>query len=391
MTQEQLADRLGVSYQSISRWENSGTYPDMELIPSIAKIFSVSLDTLFDIPKIAKEEETRNTLDSLRREAMKKDFDVNTVNELIRDIRRNYIDTESMELFWTIGNDRCYSHPEILPEVRLTAEAYLEVSKNTLWKNQVIETMAVIEDDEHVREFLNKYAPEIDISQCALMLKRYEMRREWDKYEIDRKTALFGLMSKICDSRSSYFNVKHKATDPLYLSELYKFQLEILNRFCGYSLDQEFPISGNGKVDFWVQERLDIGFRYACCLAALNDRDAAFAVLKDCVLLLENIMQITDEIELSCSSVWLKDYIWHAEPIWSNLRNDPDGKEERCIWIHADDGYLYMVFPSVYYDMLVGPHEWGWGEWFEFICHDETYVQLAARVEKLVQHREKTN
>ena len=46
LTQEQLADRLGVSYQSISRWENGITYPDIEFLPSIANHFSVSLDFL---------------------------------------------------------------------------------------------------------------------------------------------------------------------------------------------------------------------------------------------------------------------------------------------------------------------------------------------------------
>jgi transcriptional regulator with XRE-family HTH domain len=46
MTQEQFADRLGVSYQSVSRWENGVTYPDIEFLPAIAKQFSVSLDYL---------------------------------------------------------------------------------------------------------------------------------------------------------------------------------------------------------------------------------------------------------------------------------------------------------------------------------------------------------
>ena len=39
LTQEALADRLGVTYQSISRWENGTTYPDLELIP--AKDFKI--------------------------------------------------------------------------------------------------------------------------------------------------------------------------------------------------------------------------------------------------------------------------------------------------------------------------------------------------------------
>ena len=62
MTQEQLALRLGVSYQSVSRWENGGTYPDLELIPAIADIFSVSVDTLLGIPQKQKEEKANGSV-----------------------------------------------------------------------------------------------------------------------------------------------------------------------------------------------------------------------------------------------------------------------------------------------------------------------------------------
>ena len=45
-TQTQLAEQLGTSVQSVSRWESGGGYPDMELLPELAKIFGVTVDNL---------------------------------------------------------------------------------------------------------------------------------------------------------------------------------------------------------------------------------------------------------------------------------------------------------------------------------------------------------
>lgn len=46
MTQEQLALRMNVSPQAVSKWENS-SYPDGELLPQLAKVLNTSLDELF--------------------------------------------------------------------------------------------------------------------------------------------------------------------------------------------------------------------------------------------------------------------------------------------------------------------------------------------------------
>ena len=46
MTQEQIAEVLGVSCQAISKWETNSSYPDISLLPIIADYFGVSVDCL---------------------------------------------------------------------------------------------------------------------------------------------------------------------------------------------------------------------------------------------------------------------------------------------------------------------------------------------------------
>ena len=47
MTQEALAEVIGVSPQTISKWENNTTYPDIALLPVLADVFGVTIDVLY--------------------------------------------------------------------------------------------------------------------------------------------------------------------------------------------------------------------------------------------------------------------------------------------------------------------------------------------------------
>ncbi|MGL6174187.1 MAG: helix-turn-helix domain-containing protein [Cellulosilyticaceae bacterium] len=51
LTQEQIADIIGVSPQAVSRWECDTTYPDISILPIIAEFFNVSIDELLGTQK----------------------------------------------------------------------------------------------------------------------------------------------------------------------------------------------------------------------------------------------------------------------------------------------------------------------------------------------------
>lgn len=74
LTQEQLASRLGVSAQSVSKWENFVAMPDISLLPMIAGEFGVSIDELFDLTteqKLYRIEKRIETQDELSDEIFK--------------------------------------------------------------------------------------------------------------------------------------------------------------------------------------------------------------------------------------------------------------------------------------------------------------------------------
>lgn len=55
LTQEQAAERLGVSPQAVSRWENAVTLPDVLLLPAVAALYGVSVDELYRRHPVAYE------------------------------------------------------------------------------------------------------------------------------------------------------------------------------------------------------------------------------------------------------------------------------------------------------------------------------------------------
>ena len=64
LSQEQLADELGVSRQAISKWESSAAYPEMDKIITLCDRFNLNIDDLLhkDIREVKGEEESKKNI-----------------------------------------------------------------------------------------------------------------------------------------------------------------------------------------------------------------------------------------------------------------------------------------------------------------------------------------
>ncbi len=115
LTQEELAEELGVSFQAVSRWENSTTYPDITMLPIIASMFNVTIDYLLDMDSYKTKEEIDKTLeqvDTLFNEGKTKEREVILENALKKFPNNWDIKYRLMGVYFTIS----ITYPECLEE-----------------------------------------------------------------------------------------------------------------------------------------------------------------------------------------------------------------------------------------------------------------------------------
>ena len=71
-SQEELAEKIGVSRQAVSKWERAEASPDTDNLISLAKIYGVTLDELFKVKKETKAENSENSTHNYENDKVRK-------------------------------------------------------------------------------------------------------------------------------------------------------------------------------------------------------------------------------------------------------------------------------------------------------------------------------
>ena len=83
LTQEDIAQYLGITVQSVSKWERGESYPDITFLPALANVFETSIDLLLGMDTI-RAEETRLSIHK-KAVAYQRDGDYDSAEKIYRD------------------------------------------------------------------------------------------------------------------------------------------------------------------------------------------------------------------------------------------------------------------------------------------------------------------
>ena len=178
LTQEKVAEYLGVSAQSVSRWELSICYPDLELLPPIANFFGVSVDSLLS-----------NDMDSKKRDRaifreMHNRMDPDTPERIafVQEYCKKYPESDEYA-FWLVNAIQDY----VAGDPKRT-EAYMELLLknvqrllNTGYHDRVVRCMVTVCPDKELEKWLDM-APYAGFSRRRCLVSRADARDDGEAF-----------------------------------------------------------------------------------------------------------------------------------------------------------------------------------------------------------------
>ncbi len=238
ISQEVLANYLGVSFQAVSKWETNTTLPDLTLIPAIASFFGTSTDELFDFNLYEIEKNIEKIVDE---HSKYYDIDKTKAEKILRDGLRKYPGNDIL-LNCLIG---VLPIPERSEEVietckaliestrfdevkydayRIMAEAYMSIGEYALAK-QIIEHIPEIyftklsvaaelltgEDMFEAATKQKSISFEQTITMCELLADYYSGAGEKDKAKIQLQLARDIILATKNDFSTKFTRELYKA------------------------------------------------------------------------------------------------------------------------------------------------------------------------------------
>ncbi|AWB29572.1 helix-turn-helix domain-containing protein [Clostridium botulinum] len=237
ITQEQLANYIGVSKASVSKWESGLSYPDIVLLPELATYFNISVDELLGYSLQLTKEDIKKTYSKLSHEFAVKPFDeaMEQCNKLIKKYYSCFpflLSIIQLLLNYSnlIKNDAIKK--EIFQQCILLSRRIKEESENISYiKNaNTMETLAEIalgNSEEVIRLLDNKLDPYR--GDDVILINAYKMQRKTAEANKVNQILLYNNVINTLALLNNYLSLN--MMEPVLFEKIYSQGIEIIDSF----------------------------------------------------------------------------------------------------------------------------------------------------------------
>jgi transcriptional regulator with XRE-family HTH domain len=260
VTQEQLANAVGVSVPAVSKWESGAAYPDITLLPSIARYFNTTIDCLLRYDKDISEDDVREIISRCAR-----CFEESTLEKAVEMCEKFLkLYPNSMVLYLGIGSlymsylSKAAGEEESKGLINKAIELLehssgssdAEISQSS---NYLLGTLYSINGNNDKAEEVLSKIPKSKVNPDDMLVSILMSREEYVKAKNLIQTGIFTKLMSLFHQLALLSSIYIKEKDESYAEELLSIQRQLIKLF---GLEQVcLPMNSILLAEFYVKQK----------------------------------------------------------------------------------------------------------------------------------------
>ena len=360
LTQEALANVLGVSPQSISKWECGDGYPDITLLPSIANYFEITVDELIGNDEIsAKEDIQKNyfnvewTLDKEERLQLALKYNKkyprnwHIANSLMYEISRHH-------------RNKINEYKQFLYDL---CERILKECSDSVMRRDAITSICMICEEDEIVDWLNRDTTFWYEKRDEVYEERYRLTKDKEQYEMYQNANSFLYVSRMLSTLENNRNYIGKPEKAIEWNQSY---IHLLNAVSDYNQTKMIP-------DGWLSEYATAYMRLSAAYFGAKNKEIGYEYLEKAFALAKQYHSIPNGTALSLGKP-----ILYGDT--QAIKNDDS--------IILRNGKSLANFQGISeFDPCIAQimeAKSGW-EWFNSVRHEDRYLAILENAKKIAE------
>jgi len=206
LTQEDVAQFLGVTSQAVSKWERNEGYPDITILPVIANYFEVTVDDLIGNDVLSKQQKVERYRERYF------EFNKNSqMDEAVETAKKAYSEFPyewGIIEIYVLGLTRGFSEipeGEKMAELRRLCELIIEKCTDPIIRKRAVYSMTFAEDDDRVEYWFSQAPDNRDYLESERRADRYLDRGQWELYYPQKQKNMMDAVGDLTRGMGCYY------------------------------------------------------------------------------------------------------------------------------------------------------------------------------------------